>query len=85
MKIDLIEKFSSSIANVVSSFVLFFTLLFVLAFASLTLGSILNTILKSDYLGYAIITFIYVIFYLIIHYIAKSGKLRSIIEKEFLK
>ena len=85
MKIDLIEKISSSIAHVISSFFLFFILLFVLAFASLTIGSILNTILESQYLGYAIITGFYIIIYSIIYFIAKSGKLKNFLEKELLK
>lgn len=85
MKIDLIEKISSSIAHVIASFILFFILLFVLAFASLTIGSVLNTILESQYLGYAIITGFYIIIYSIIYFIAKSGKLKNFLEKELLK
>ena len=85
MKIDLIEKVSSSIANVISNSVLFIILLFVLAFASLTIGSILNSVLESQYLGYAIITGFYLIIYCFIYYIAKSGKLKSFLERELWK
>ena len=64
LKIDLIEKISSSISSVISGFILFFILLFVLAFASLTAGSILNFYFESEFLGYAIITGIYIVIFL---------------------
>jgi len=63
LKIDLIEKISSSISSVISGFILFFILLFVLAFASLTAGSILNFYFESEFLGYAIITGIYIVIF----------------------
>ena len=85
LKIDLIEKISSSISSVISGFILFFILLFVLAFASLTAGSILNFYFDSKFLGYAIITGIYVIVFFIMYYTAKSGRLKKMIEKELLK
>ena len=85
MKGDIVDKISSIIAKLISFFILFLILLFVIGFASITIGSYLNTILESSYLGYGIISLFYLVVFSALYLFYKSGKLKKIIESEFNK
>lgn len=85
MKGDLIEKISSIISKLISFFILFLILMFVVGFASISLGNYINTVLDSSFLGYGIISLFYLIIFLLLFQLSKSGKLKKMIEKEMRK
>tara|TARA_B110000263_G_C15221240_1_gene470063 strand:+ start:507 stop:893 length:387 start_codon:yes stop_codon:yes gene_type:complete len=85
MKVDIVEKISSAVSTVISFFILFLVLLFVIGFASISLGNYLNESLDSSYLGYSIITLIYIILFFTLFIFSKSGKFKNLIESEFNK
>lgn len=80
LKLDVIERISGLVALLISFLIIFIGFLFFIAFASLTIGSLLNGVLNSTYLGYAIVTSVYLVLLLIVLYILRSGKLQRIIE-----
>ena len=59
--------------------------MFVIGFASISLGNYINTVLDSSYLGYGIISLFYLIIFLLLFQLSKSGRLKKIIEKEMRK
>ena len=59
--------------------------MFVVGFASISLGNYINTVLDSSYLGYGIISLFYLIIFLLLFQLSKSGRLKKIIEKEMRK
>ncbi|MEQ8714284.1 MAG: phage holin family protein [Cyclobacteriaceae bacterium] len=80
LKVDLIERISGLAALIITFLVIFMLGLFLMAFASLTLGSFLNEVLESSYLGYLIVTVFYVIILTVVVIILKSGKLQAFLE-----
>ena len=81
LKVDLIERISG-LAALIITFVLVLMLgLFLMAFASLTLGSFLNEVLASAYLGYLIVTVFYVLILAVVVLLLKSGKLQGALER----
>ena len=71
--------------KLISFFILFLILMFVVGFASISLGNYINTVLDSSYLGYGIISLFYLIIFLLLFQLSKSGRLKKIIEKEMRK
>ena len=80
LKLDIIERISGLVAFLISFLIIFIGSLFFIAFASLTIGSLLNEILESSYLGYAIVTTVYFIMLMIVVYFLRSGRLQKTIE-----
>lgn len=80
LKLDIIERISALVAVIISFLIIFIGFLFFIAFASLTIGSLLNQILESSYLGYAIVTTVYFILLMIVVYYLRSGKMQNTIE-----
>ncbi len=85
MKGDLVEKISSIISKLISFFILFLILMFVIGFTSIALGNYINSILNSTYLGHGIISLFYLIVFIALYRLSKSGALKKIIEKEMRK
>lgn len=80
LKIELIERISGLAALIITFLVIFMLGLFLMAFASLTLGSFLNEVLASTYLGFLIITIFYIILLVIVVFILRSGRLQGFLE-----
>lgn len=80
LKVDLIERISGLAALIITFLIIFMLGLFLMAFASLTLGSFLNEVMDSNYLGFLIITFFYIILLVIVIFILRSGKLQGFLE-----
>ena len=85
MKVDIIDKISSIIAKLISFIILFLVLLFFIGFTSISIGSYLNIILDSSYLGYCIVSIFYLIAFIGLYIYSKSGKLKKLVEEEFNK
>ena len=75
----------SIISKLISFFILFLILMFVVGFASISLGNYINTVLDSSFLGYGIISLFYLIIFLFLFQLSKSGTLKKMIEKEMRK
>ncbi len=85
LKLDLIEELSKGIANIFSFLIVIILGLFVLGFGSLALAVFLNSYLSSAYLGYLIITGLFLFFFGITIWMAKTGKLKRIVEDQILE
>ena len=81
LKVDLIKRISGLAALIITFVTVFMLGLFLLGFASLTLGSFLNEMLTSAYLGYLIVTAFYVLLLFVVILFLKSGRLQSFLEK----
>lgn len=81
LKVDLIERISGLAALIITFVIVFMLALFLLAFASLTLGSFLNQVLDSQYLGYLIVTAFYVLLLTAVIIFLRSGRLQALLEK----
>ncbi|MDA1120704.1 MAG: phage holin family protein [Bacteroidetes bacterium] len=82
LKLDIIEEVSKGIANIFSFLIVMILGLFVLGFGSLALAVFLNDYLDSSYVGYLIITGLFLLFFGITLWMAKTGKLKQIIEEK---
>lgn len=82
MKGDIIEKISSIISKLISFFILFLIFLFTIGFASLTLAKYINSMVDSDFSGYGIISAFYLIVFIVLYKLFKTGKLKKAIESE---
>jgi uncharacterized membrane protein len=85
IKLDILERLSGLAALFISFLVVFIVFMFFIAFLSLTIGNVLNDALNSSFWGYAIISFLYFVFLLVIIYVLRSGMLKSIIESAVAK
>ena len=85
LKLDITEHLSKVLAQVIALMIIFIVALFVLAFASLTLANFLNGIWDSTYLGYLVLTGIYVLLLFIVIYLLKSGKMKHYLEDNIVE
>lgn len=85
LKLDILERLSGLAALLISFLVVFIVFMFFIAFLSLTIGNALNDALESSFWGYAIISFLYFLFLIVIIYVLRSGKLKNIIESTVAK
>ena len=80
LKLEILEEVSKGIANLFSLMVVMILGVFVLAFGSLTLGVFMNHLFESQYLGYLLITSFYLILFVVVIILTRSGKLVEWVE-----
>ena len=85
VKVDIIEKLSALVANVVVFMMAFSILLFFLIFFSFFIAFLLNEQLGSIFWGFGIVAGFYLLIVITILILLKSGKLQRIIEKSIIE
>ncbi len=84
LKLDILEEISKGIASLFSLVLVLILGLFVIAFGSLALAVFLNSHYGSPYLGYLVITGLYVIILIVVLLLARTGKLTDFIEEQLV-
>ena len=79
-KLDIAEHLSRVLAQLVAYLVIFFILGLVILFVSLGVSLFLNEVLKSAYLGFIIVSGVYLVLLLFVFMLLKSGKLNAVFE-----
>lgn len=85
IKLNMVEELSEIIAHVIALFLILTVFMFFLAFGSITLGTFLNHLWESSYLGYATVTGVYLVILLFFVYLLRSGKLKEAVEEQISK
>ncbi len=85
LKLELKEEFAKAIAKLSLVLVLLLVFLHFVLFLSITVGSALNQLWKSDYLGYGAVTLFYLLLFIILYFIRKNTSLNEILEQRILE
>ncbi len=84
VKVDIIEKLSALVANVVVFMIAFSIFMFFLIFFSFFMATMLNEQLESMFWGYGIVASFYLLIVIIMLILLKSGKIQGLIERAII-
>ncbi len=84
VKVDIIEKLSALVANVVVFMLAFSIFMFFLVFFSFFVATLLNEQLDSMFWGYAIVAGFYLLIVIIMLIMLRSGKIQGLIERAIM-
>ena len=71
------EKIATALIKLLPVLILVFAFLLIIIFLSITLGLLFNHLLQSNWLGFAIVTGIYLLFFLLLLWIKGTEKFKN--------
>ena len=78
------EKIASALMKLIPLLLLAFSGILIVIFLSITLGLLFNHLLHSNWLGFAIVTGMYLLFFLIILWINNTEKFKNYVKAKVL-
>ena len=85
IKLEVMAQVAKLLSHVIVFSVMGFLALFVVFFLSFGLGVYLNEVLSSSFWGYLIVSGVYLIGFMIVGLLGRSGKIQEVIERLLIK